>query len=108
MNDERTEARLRAEEVPVIDSFQFAGANVVPATVEIDVSWEATGPVERLGSGNGVGPTDPAAFRGHFAPARAVGRFSGSGPAFRFSSNGGASSDDGYAEIGAERNGSFL
>jgi hypothetical protein len=100
--------RLRARGVPVIDSFQFGGANVFPATVDFDVRWDAVGPAEELGKGEGVDPTDPAAFLGRFAPARSVGRFSGSQLGFRFRSNPGASSDQGYAQIGTERNGSFL
>lgn len=89
------------------DSFQFAGANVSPATVDFRVRWDAVGPAEDLGSG-APDPVDPGAFLGRFRPARAVGRFSGSELGFRFHSNPGASSDQGYAEIGTERNGSFL
>lgn len=80
----------------------------MPATVSFDVRWEAVGPFDELGKGDGVPPDDPAAFLGRFAPARAVGRFSGSEMAFRFRSDPGASSDRGYAELGTERNGSFL
>jgi hypothetical protein len=94
--------------VPLIDSFVFAGANVIPATASFRVEWEATGPPEELGSGAAVPETDPAAFLGLFAPARAKGSFSGSELGFAFSSNPGASSDLGYAELGTERNGSFL
>jgi hypothetical protein len=94
--------------VPEIDTFQFAGANAIPATVDIKVSWEAVGPAEDLGSGASVPDTDPAAFQGRFAPARAVGKFSGAELGFRFRSDPGASSDRGYAEIGTERNGTFL
>lgn len=86
----------------------FTGANVFPSTVDFDVRWDAVGPFEDLGKGEEVDPTDPAAFLGRFAPARAVGRFSGSELGFRFQSDPGASSDRGYAQIGTERNGSFL
>ncbi|MGH2547174.1 MAG: hypothetical protein ACRDHJ_09900 [Actinomycetota bacterium] len=92
----------------MIDSFQFGSPNVIPATVDLAVRWDAVGPAEDLGSGGGVDPSDPAAFLGRFSPARAVGRFSGSELGFRFRSNPGGSSDQGYAEIGTERNGSFL
>jgi hypothetical protein len=101
-------ARLRAKDVPVIDSFQFGSPNSTPATVDFDLRWDAVGPAEDLGKGTGVDPTDPAAFLGRFAPARAVGRFSASEISFRFRSDPGASSDQGYAQIGTERNGSFL
>lgn len=89
------QAKLRVVDVPVIDSFQFAGPNVVPATVDIEVAWRTVGPPEGLGSGTGVPETDPAAFLGRFAPARAIAKFSGSELGFRFRSNPGASSDAG-------------
>lgn len=101
-------ARLRAREVPVIDTFQLGGSNAVPATVDLDVRWDAVGAAETLGSGTEVDPTDPAAFLGQFAPAQAVGRFSGAQLGFRFRSDPGANSDQGYAEVGTERNGVFL
>lgn len=105
-NDRR--ARLHARDVPLTNSFQFAGANVVPATVSFTVEWEATGPAEALGSGASVPATDAAAFLGTFAPARATGRFSGCQLGFSFESKTGVSSDAGYAEIGRERNGAML
>jgi hypothetical protein len=78
----------------------------VPALVDIDISWETTGPFERHGRGDAVAKTDPAAFRGRFAPALSKGRFSGVGAGFSFSARG--NSRAGYAEIGSERNGSQL
>ncbi len=101
-------ATLRATNVPVIDSFQFLGPNVVPAVVSFDIRWETTGPAAALGSGKAVAATDPAAFLGQFAPARSTGSFSGSELGFSFRSDPGVSSDRGYAELGQERNGSFL
>jgi hypothetical protein len=58
------------------------------------------------GLGTSVGPTDPGALHGQFA--RAAGSFSGSALGFDFRSRRGASSDQGFAEIGTERNGVFL
>jgi len=101
-------ARLRAEDVPVIDTFQFANAFLVPSTVSFNVEWEAIGPPEDLGSGGAVPPDDRAAFLGTFAPARSTGWFSGAELGFSFESKPGASSDRGYAEFGTERNGVFL
>ena len=94
--------------MPVIEQFQFLGPNLIPATVSFDVEWKATGPVQSLGSGKSVPPTDPAAFIGQFARARAVGTFSGAELGFRFRSDPGVSSDRGFAELGHERNGVFL
>ena len=101
-------ALLRANDVPVIDSFQFFGTDVVPAVVSFDLRWDATGPAVPRGQGRKVAPTDRAAFLGEFAPARATGSCSGSELGFAFRSNPGVSSDRGYAEVGRERNGVFL
>ena len=108
MSRDGRRALLAAKDVPVIDTFQFAGPFLVPATVSFEVKWEATGPPKKLGSGKAVRPKDPAAFRGTFAPARSTGRFSGAELGFSFVSKPGASSERGYAEIGTERNGVFL
>ena len=108
MSRDGRRALLAAKDVPVIDTFQYAGPFLVPATVSFEVKWEATGPQKELGSGKAVRPKDPAAFRGIFAPARSTGRFSGAELGFSFVSKPGASSDRGYAEIGTERNGVFL
>jgi hypothetical protein len=94
--------------VPVLDQFQFLGPNLVPATVSVEVHWQAISPTRSLGSGKTVPPTDPAAFLGQFARARAVGSFSGAELGFRFQSEPRVSSDRGYAELGHERNGVFL
>ena len=94
--------------MPVVDTFQIFGPNMIPALVSFDVRWEAIEPPMELGQGSAVSPTDPAAFLGSFAAARAVGRFSGSEIGFSFVSNPDVSSDLGYAELGTERNGTFL
>jgi hypothetical protein len=108
MSRDGRRALLAAKDVPVIDTFQYGGPFLVPATVSFEVKWKATGPPKELGSGKAVPPTDPAAFRGTFAPARSTGRFSGAELGFSFVSQPGTSSDRGYAEIGTERNGVFL
>jgi hypothetical protein len=106
-NDGRR-ASMHAEDVPVIDTFQFGGSNNVPAKVSFTTEWEAIGRPELLGKGTKVAPTDPASFLGEFAPAFAKGSFSGRELAFSFTSDPGASSKGGYAEVGRERNGVFL
>ena len=88
--------------MPVIDTFQFANAFLVPATVSFKIEWEATGQPEQLGSGNAVPATDPAAFLGTFAPARSTGQFSGAELGFSFASKRGASTD---RRLRADRNG---
>jgi hypothetical protein len=99
-------ATLEAEDVCVLDSFQFLGPTSVAASVSFKVRWQATGPRERRGSGRSVPATDPAAFLGRFAPARATGVFSGSEAGFGFTGRG--TTGGTFAELGPERNGVFL
>jgi len=101
------EAILKAQDVAVLDSFQFGGPANVPASVSFAVRWTATGAPQRRGRGATVPATDPAAFLGRFATARSTGSFSGSQLGFGFRSTS-ATTDRGYAELGRERNGSFL
>lgn len=108
MSADGTKATLHAQDVPVVDSYQFGGANSVPARVTFDISWEARGAAVARGKGASAKKTDQAAFSGKFSPARATGSFSGSGPGFSFSTTPGASTDRSFAEMGTERNGSFL
>ena len=100
-------AVLEANDVCVVDSFQFGGPVQVPASVSFTVRWDAIGPRQRRGSGAGVPPTDPAAFLGDFAFARSTAWFSGRELGFSFRSNR-ATTDGGFAEMGPERNGTFL
>jgi hypothetical protein len=99
-------ATLEAKDVCVLDSFQFGGPVTVPASVTFKVQWEATGPRERRGSGSDVPASDPAAFLGSFADARSTGSFSGSEVGFSF--KGRADTGRGFAQLGPERNGTFL
>jgi hypothetical protein len=100
------QATLEAEDVCVLDSFQFFGPVNVPATVSFRIRWEAVGPRQRRGKGSTVPSTDPAAFLGRFATARSTGSFSGSQVGFSFKGSG--DTDRGFAELGPERNGVFL
>jgi hypothetical protein len=106
MSHDGRRASLEAEDVCVLDSFQFGGPVNVPATVSFTVRWEATGPRQRRGKGADVPPTDPAAFLGRFAFARSTGLFSGSQVGFSFTARG--DTDRTFAELGPERNGVFL
>ena len=100
-------ATVHVEDLPVVESFQIFGPSNVPASVSFRIRWEATGPAMNLGSGKTVPATDPAAFLGRFAPARAEATISGIELGFAFRSDS-ASSDRGFAELGRERNGVFL
>ena len=102
-------ARLHAKNVPLIEQFQFLGPNLIPSTISLDAEWRATGPRVKRGSGNTVPPTDPAAFLGELSPATATASFSGTEIGFAFETHSATSSDlGGFAELGTERNGSFL
>jgi hypothetical protein len=101
-------ARLHVRNIGVLDTFVFAGANNAPAEVDMSVEWEATGPPQELGSGDSVPPDDPAAFLGTFREARATGSFAGIELGFGFMTRMEADSDQGFAELGFERNGVFL
>jgi hypothetical protein len=99
-------AALDVEEVGVIDSFTFGNPAGTPATVSLRLRWAATGPTVARGHGSDALATDPAAFLGRFAVARSTAAIEGSEFGFSFTSNG--NTDGTFAEVGRERNGSFL
>jgi hypothetical protein len=102
-------AVLQVKNLPVIDTFQFFGPHSTPALVDFRAVWEATGPAVSRGSGDAVPPTDPAAFVGEIAPAVSRLRCSGDELGFEFKSKRGATTAaGGWAQIGTERNGSFI
>jgi hypothetical protein len=101
-------AVLRAEDVAVIDSFEFGGQLATPGRVSFRVEWRATAPLVPRGRGRDVAPDDPAAFLGDIAVATSTASFTGSEFGFSFRSDPGVSTDRTYAQIGRERNGAFL
>jgi hypothetical protein len=101
-------AALDVERIEVIDSFTFGGPTGTPATVSLRVRWAATGPTAARGKGDTVPATDPAAFLGRFAVARSTAAITGSEFGFSFTSNGAATTDGTFAEVGRERNGAFI
>jgi hypothetical protein len=101
-------AVLDVKDIEVIDSFTFGSGIGTPATLTFHIEWRATGPFVDRGKGTAVAPTDPAAFLGRFAVARSTAEFEVSEFGFEFRSNPGVSSDEGFAEMGRERNGAFL
>lgn len=92
----------------MIDGFQFGSSLAVPATVDFDITWEATAESQPRGKGLQVPPTDRAAFLGSFAPARSAASFSGSALGFSFRSNPTPNTDQTFAQMGTARNGTFL
>jgi hypothetical protein len=105
---DRRRAVLRVSDLPVLESFQFGNPNAVPALTSFSVEWRATGRPVARGSGRGVPPTDPAAFLGSFATASSRASFTAREFGFRFRTNGAATTDRTFAELGQERNGVFL
>jgi hypothetical protein len=109
-------ATLHVENATAVETFQRFGPATVPATVSLDITWAAAGP-QRHYKPASMDPTDPANFDGKFRFAEATGTISGStAEGFAFSTVGTASTEavssvfkiPGWAEMGRERNGSFL
>ena len=72
------------------------------------IEWEAIGPAAARGKGTAVPATDAAAFLGAIAPARSAITFSGREIGLAFHGSGAAPAGGTWAQIGTERNGSFL
>jgi hypothetical protein len=109
-SDNGRRAVFKVRDLPVIDTFQFGGANMVPALVDFEVTWEAKGPAKTYEPDRKLPPTDPAAFVGRLAEAKSEISCSGSELGFTFRGEGKAdhSRGLGWAHIGSERNGAFL
>jgi hypothetical protein len=102
-------AVLTVRDLAVVDSFQFFGPSDTPALVDFRVEWNATGPAVARGLGTAVPATDPGAWLGDVAPAVSTASISGAEIGFEFETRRDATSaDGGYAQIGRNRNGSFL
>ena len=108
VSDDGRRLVARVKDLSGIDTFQFLGPSDTPASLDFRVEMRATGGARQLGSGSEVPPTDPAAFLGKFFPAKAHGRYSGREIGFSFKTDGAATADDTFAEMGFERNGVFL
>lgn len=100
-------AVLEVEDLAVLDSFQFFGPNQTPASVSLRVEWRASDGFVPRGKDESVPPTDPAAFLGDIAVARSTGFFEGREFGFAFEARG-DTDPRGYAQMGRERNGTFL
>jgi hypothetical protein len=100
-------ARLRLREQPLVDTFTLGGSLAVAAQVNLDVVWVATSDPVTRGEGTAAEPTSPAAFSGDFAEAGCLGRVNGFETGFAFET-GTLTATDFFAEMGRERNGSFL
>jgi hypothetical protein len=109
-------ATLHIESAAAVDDLhRFGGANI-PSTVSLDITWRAAGRQHHY-KPESTDPTDPSNFDGKFRIAVATGTISGSNAeGFSFRTVGSASTEKissvlgipGWAEMGTERNGSFL
>jgi len=98
------ELTVDAENVAVVDDVSSPTSVEIPAAVSFHLTWKATGSRRRLGHPHTAVPTDPGAFLGRLAHAKATGSFSGMEAGFAFQSSGKST----FAELGTEQNGVFL
>jgi hypothetical protein len=108
VSDDGTRAVLDVENIQVIESYRLFAPTTTPATLSFRIEWQATDAFVDRGKDATVAPTDPAAFLGRFAVARSKAEFEVSEFGFSFRSDPGVSTDQGFAEMGRERNGFFL
>ena len=110
-SDDGRHAVLEVKNKGVIDSFAFGNPAFLegtPGVVSLRVEWRATEPPRERGKGKTVGPKDPGAFLARFAVAESTAEITGSEFGFSFRSDPGVSTARTFAELGRERNGSFL
>ena len=110
-SDDGRQAVLEVDNKGVIDSFAFGDPAFVegtPGVVSLRVEWHAIEPPQPRGKDKTVPPTDAAAFLARFAVAESTAEITGSEFGFSFRSNPGVSTASTFAELGRERNGSFL
>ena len=98
--------QLNVENMPLIDTFQFAGIYQAPSQLTIDATWTATGARVPRGKGTSVPPNHPDAHSGNLAEARATVKLSGFTTGFGFEATG--NTDPTVAMLGTMRNGAFL
>lgn len=98
-------AKLHVVNAPVIDDFQFFAPGGVAATVTYDIIWTASGEMQHFRPLSND-PMDPANFAGEFRSAVATISFTGTEAGFTV--HGSGTSEGIFAEMGTERNGSFL
>lgn len=98
-------ARLRVQEIAVVDNTTFLGPGNTFATASFDLTWTASGEVQHFRPLSSD-PADPSNFAGEFRSAVLTGTFT----VFEggVTITGSASSDGIFAEMGTERNGFFL
>lgn len=101
-------ARLRAFNVPMPDTFQFANNVSVAAEIDINVTWRATSEPVTRGKGTDAAPDNLAeAYLGEMSDARCSGTASARETGFSMTTS--TLTEEGFfAQLGTERNGAFL
>jgi hypothetical protein len=99
-------ARLHLTEAGTIDNTFFFGPGTDYASATFDITWTPMGEVQHFRPGSSD-PTDPSNFAGEIRFATATGSFTVLQNGVTFTINS-ASSAGVFAEMGTERNGSFL
>ena len=95
-----------ARDITLIDTFTAPSFGNVAGTVNFQMTWTGRSGRVRRGRGRMAKAGTTAAFAGRFfKKANATGTFSGSQPAFSFTSGPTTSL---FAELGTEKNGVFL
>ena len=99
-------ARLHLTEEGTIDNLFFGGPGIDYASATFDITWTPMGAVQHLRPGSSD-PTDPSSFAAEIRFATATGSFTvlQNGVTYTITN---ASSAGVFAEMGTERNGSFL
>jgi len=99
-------ASLHLTEEGTIDNTFIFGPGSEFASATFDITWTASGKVQHFRPGSSD-PTDPTNFSAEIRSATATGSFTVLQNGVTFTINN-ASSEGVFAEMGTERNGSFL
>lgn len=99
-------ARLHLTEVGTIDNTFFFGPGTEYSSATFDITWTPTSEVHHFRPGSSD-PTDPSNFAADIRFATATGSFTVTQNGVTYTINN-ASSAGVFAEMGRERNGSFL
>ena len=99
-------ARLHLTEEGTIDNTAFLGPGTEYSSTTFDITWTPTGKVHLFRPGSSD-PTDPSNFAAEIRFATATGSFAVVQNGVTYTINS-ASSPGVFAEMGTERNGSFL
>ena len=103
----RQRAGFRVNDLALVETFQFAGPNAVPALASMDLRWRRTSAEQARGNGSAADPAAPDAFEGSFADAVCTGSVSAERLGFSFEASN-LTSESFYASVGTERNGVYL